>query len=112
MRRWSRLTAVDVLTDAGFETLEAGDAEEALQLLEQHPEVDVLFTDVNMPGQIDGIALACRAHRARPQLALVVTSGKQRIPDAELPDHGVFLPKPYGASELVRVVTTQLYRRG
>lgn len=106
-----RMEAADVLSDAGCISLEAGDADEALEVLTEHPEVSVLFTDINMPGTMDGLVLAAQVVRTAPDVALIVTSGKRRIPDADLPDHGVFLPKPYCRSDLVRAVRDQLEAR-
>lgn len=103
-----RITAADLIADAGWATLEAADAEEALELLREHPQVQVLFTDVNMPGSIDGLKLAECVHREHPHIELVVTSGKRRISDDELPDDGTFLPKPYAQSELVRTLRDKL----
>lgn len=106
-----RMEAADVLSDAGCNSLEAGDAEEALRVLDEHPEVRLLFTDINMPGAMDGLGLAKRVVKTSPDVALIVTSGKRRIADADLPDHGVFLPKPYCRSALVEAVQSQLLAR-
>ena len=106
-----RMEAADVLADAGCVSLEAGDAEEALTVLEEHPEVRLLFTDINMPGTMDGLVLAEHVVRTSPDVALIVTSGKQRIADGDLPDHGMFLPKPYRGSDLVKAVQSQLDAR-
>lgn len=106
-----RMEAADVLADAGCISLEAGDAEEALGVLDEHPEVRLLFTDINMPGPMDGLVLARRVVDASPEVALIVTSGKRRIPNVDLPDHGVFLPKPYRKSDLVDAVRSQLQAR-
>ena len=61
-----RMVAADVLEDAGFTVLESTNAEEALRLLETRPDVQVLFTDVNMPGALDGLGLAQTVHNDRP----------------------------------------------
>lgn len=103
-----RMAAVDVLSDTGATLYEAGDADEALTLIEAHPEIDLIFTDISMPGEMDGMALARRVHHLRPAMAIVVTSGKHRLLDSELPDDGIFLAKPYRAEQLVRAVERQL----
>jgi CheY-like chemotaxis protein len=105
-----RMVAVDVLADIGVPLYEAGDADEALDVLGAHPEIAVLFTDINMPGSMDGLSLAQRVHQLRPGIGIVVTSGKHRLLDSEVPDHGVFLPKPYRADQLVHAVGKQLHR--
>src|SRR6266545_732479 len=70
-----RETAVDVLGDAGFQVLEAGNGHDALALLESNPDVRVLFTDLNMPGSMDGLMLAFMASVRWPHLALILSSG-------------------------------------
>lgn len=101
-----QMTAADVLTDAGFDVLEASNADEALGLLEERAdEVGVLFTDVHMPGSMDGIGLAERVHQCWPHILLLITSGHWRFTTDNLPDHGVFMAKPYATAVLLR----QLY---
>jgi CheY-like chemotaxis protein len=82
-----RITVVELLTDDGFEVLEAGHAEEALCILCNHAErVHVLFTDVNMPGAMNGLDLAHRAHQRWPWLRVMVGSGTR--PEAQQPEYG------------------------
>jgi DNA-binding NtrC family response regulator len=103
-----RMTAADLIADAGWEPIEAADALEALQIVDEHPEVKVLFTDVDMPGPTDGVKLAQCVHRDHPEIELIVTSGEHHISDDDLPDHGTFLPKPYGQTDLVRTLREKL----
>jgi CheY-like chemotaxis protein len=100
-----RIIAADALEESGFRVLEAGNANEALHILASHEEVAVLFTDINMPGEMDGLALARRVSSERPEIKVVVTSGKQWLDSSSLPDDGVFLPKPYRASQLKAAVS-------
>jgi CheY-like chemotaxis protein len=81
-----RLVAAESLADEGLVTYEAADAVEALITLARHPEIAVLFTDINMPGDIDGLALASRAYQIRPDIEIIVTSGRERLRSASLPD--------------------------
>ncbi len=90
-----RLAAADWLTDDGFVAIEASDAAEALVLLDKHPEISVLLTDIQMPGG-DGLELAREVHAVRPDVRLIVSSGNVHPSPAEIPDHGRFLAKPYG----------------
>jgi CheY-like chemotaxis protein len=91
-----RLLAVEVLTAAGYEVIEAGHAAEALDALEARPgEIRLLFTDVNMPGTMDGLALAHHVRAAWPHIALLIASGQHRPPPVALPADSVFLAKPY-----------------
>ena len=103
--RWN---AVEMIFDAGWEAIEAANGEEALERLSAHPSVSVLFTDVNMPGSLDGVELARRVHRSHPHMHIVITSGRGAVPDKEIPDDGTFLPKPYGVDDLQRVVEDKL----
>ena len=107
-----RMTAADELEEAGFRVLEAANADEALAMLKEHSdEVRVLFTDVNMPGSMDGMALAAQVHRRWPHVRLLISSGYARPHPDEIPDDGQFVPKPYRSATLVRHVTEML-RRG
>lgn len=99
-----RMFAAEVLEDEGFEVLEAATARAALALLEKRPEVQALFTDIDMPGGMNGLELAQVVHERYPHIALVVTSGVFRVGASRLPDDGVFLPKPYAAAAPVRVI--------
>lgn len=99
-----RMLGMDVLEEAGFAVVEAVDAREALAQLEAHPEVDILFTDVQMPGDLDGVQLARIVHDQRPDVRLVVASGHARLSADDLPDNGRFVPKPYRPDELVGVM--------
>jgi DNA-binding NtrC family response regulator len=102
------MEAADALADRGVMAWEAGDAEEALVVLEQHPRIGLVFTDVDMPGSMNGLDLAHQVNVDRPEVGLIVTSGAVMIPDAALPDHGTFLPKPYPTKRLVDIVIKKL----
>jgi CheY-like chemotaxis protein len=88
------MVAADAFEQAGVPFFEAGDAEEALIQLERHAEIGVLFTDINMPGTMDGMALATAVHKQHPGIELIVTSGRRLYSDDELPDSGTFISKP------------------
>jgi DNA-binding NtrC family response regulator len=103
-----RMVAADALADNGIMAWEAGDASEALDVLGEHPAIGLVFTDVNMPGPMDGLGLAHEIHQRRPDVGLIVTSGAVTVPDADLPDSGTFLPKPYPTERLVSIVTRKL----
>lgn len=97
-----REDAADILEHGGFEVLQAGDAEEALAMLEER-SADVLFTDVNLAGQ-DGLGLARMVHERWPEMGLLITSGRARILPDEMPDDGRFIGKPYLARAVVATV--------
>lgn len=100
-----RLNAADMLTDAGWTAIEAADAAEALEVLAAHPEIDVLFTDITMPGEMDGLDLARRVHQMRPDVQLIITSGKLRLRADEMPDGGRFIGKPYRDHQVLALLT-------
>ncbi|HXN89773.1 MAG TPA: response regulator [Methylocella sp.] len=98
-----RLTGADLLAEAGFDVLEAGNADEALRILEATPDVRVVFSDVEMPGSLDGLALASRICRRWPSIGIVLTSG-HRIREETIPREGRFVAKPYDGQVLVRQI--------
>lgn len=96
-----RMLSADVLLDAGFDVLEAGDADEAVALLQDANQVEVMFTDVRMPGRMDGLQLAALVHQRWPAIGLLVTSGHCYLSPSELPDDGYFVSKPYHIDDVV-----------
>ena len=100
-----RMNAVELLEDAGFEVLDAGDADAALELLEQVAgQVGAVFTDVNMPGSLDGMDFVREVHSRWPHIRPVVTSGRARIRNDDIPDHGCFVSKPYRLTDLTEAL--------
>jgi DNA-binding NtrC family response regulator len=100
-----REIVVEVLTDNGLEIIAAQDADEALVAFKAHPEIRVLFTDVTMPGSLDGCDLASKVHELRPDVKVVLTSGKNLPEDCDIPEGGIFIPKPYSPDALARLFT-------
>ncbi len=99
-----RAVGADILADAGFTVLEACDATEALQILAANPEISVVFSDVEMPGALDGVALASRASELCPGIGIVLTSGGREIDRANIPRNGLFVRKPYSGAVLLRQI--------
>lgn len=99
-----RLDAVSMIEDAGFVAYEAADAEEALKIISAHPEVSVLFTDINMPGPLDGLELVRRVHDGWPMVQLVIASGRVVPSPEDIPDHGHFVAKPYQTTAVVALL--------
>src|ERR1044071_1119629 len=92
-----RMNAMAMVEEAGFEAIAASDADEAIQILESRSDIRAVFTDVHMPGSMDGIRLA-RVIRSRwPPVALIVTSGQTTVLENDLPTGGRFLRKPYAS---------------
>jgi CheY-like chemotaxis protein len=97
-----RLMAVDIVENAGFEALSAATADEALCILEARADVRLVFTDIQMPGSMDGLGLAHAVRDRWPPVELIVTSGRTHIPAKDLPDGGRFFAKPYDVEALSR----------
>jgi DNA-binding NtrC family response regulator len=103
-----RAIGIDALEDAGYEVIEARDADEAVRILEAAGEVQVLFTDIRMPGSMDGLALANLVHERWPAMKILITSGDTFPRAAQLPYDGHFLAKPYRLETLQSEVTSLL----
>jgi CheY-like chemotaxis protein len=98
-----RLLIVDALEDAGFKVMEVEHAEAALAILRLHAaRIHVLFTDIHMPGAMDGLALAHHTAKHWPHIALLMTSGRPRPHRAHLPAKSRFLAKPYRHDHVIR----------
>jgi CheY-like chemotaxis protein len=92
---FSRLHAVDLVEAAGFRAIEASNADEAIAILEARKDIRIVFTDIDMPGSMDGLRLA-RAIRERwPPIELILTSGHVDVTDSDVPERGLFFSKPY-----------------
>ena len=96
-----RMGAVQMLQDAGFAVVEASNADDAMGILELRDDIRAVFTDINMPGTLDGLRLA-RAVRGRwPPIHLLLTSGLVSPDEEELPANGRFIRKPYEADHVI-----------
>jgi DNA-binding NtrC family response regulator len=95
-----RLAAASNVEQSGSRVLTAANADEALSVLENNPDVSVLFTDVDMPGSMDGVALSEVVHKRWPHIKFIVVSGHTCIADEDLPDDGRFVSKPYYPSAI------------
>jgi CheY-like chemotaxis protein len=99
-----RMDAINMIAAAGFAVVEAANADEAIEILEARPDITVVFTDIQMPGSMDGLKLA-RAVRGRwPPIKIVATSGLVDVGEKDLPEGGRFLPKPYHPKALADVL--------
>jgi len=90
----------DDLRDQGFVVHEATNADQAIRCLEAHPEITILFTDIDMPGSMDGLRLSAAVRDRWPPVKIIITSGKHKPDDSMMPGGGVFIPKPYAAAEI------------
>jgi two-component system, response regulator PdtaR len=99
-----RMNAVSLLEEAGFGVLEASNADDAIALLESRQDIRIVFTDINMPGSMDGLRLAHAIRNRWPPVELVLASGRMGVRNEDMPARGLFLSKPYDPTELVEVV--------
>jgi two-component system, response regulator PdtaR len=105
-----RMHSACLLEDAGYDVIEAADADEALVILNRHGEVHLLFSDVDMPGSMDGLDLAHAVHERWPNIKLLLTSGNHLLSESQLPDDGKFVRKPWQSDGLIARVRTLLGR--
>jgi two-component system, response regulator PdtaR len=105
-----RMSSAATLEDAGFHILEAGSAAEAVEVLLANEDIDVLMTDVRLPGAMDGLDLVALVHRRHPEIRAIVVSGNTSAEDACNAGAIGFLPKPYMAHSLVRAINELITR--
>jgi CheY-like chemotaxis protein len=99
-----RMHAAEMIADAGFEVVEAASADEAILVLEVRLDITVVFTDIQMPGSMDGLKLAAAIRGRWPPIKIVATSGLVDVRQDDLPEGGRFLPKPYRPEQIVRML--------
>jgi CheY-like chemotaxis protein len=96
-----RMVALEAIVAAGFKAYAAADADEAIRILERQGNIRVVFTDINMPGSMDGIRLVHCVRDRWPPVQFIVTSGQLKFGEAELPLGSVFVSKPYSPEQIV-----------
>jgi CheY-like chemotaxis protein len=99
-----RMNAAGMIEDAGFEVIEAASADEAIVILEARLDIRVVFTDIQMPGSMDGLKLAAAIRGRWPPIKIIATSGLVDVRADDLPEGGRFLPKPYSPSQIVQTL--------
>jgi CheY-like chemotaxis protein len=103
-----RMLAVDLVEDAGFEAVEAGNADEAVQLLTTIPDIRILFTDIDMPGSMDGLKLAAVVRDGWPPVEIIIVSGMTLPSPSSLPARGIFFSKPYDTRAVTRALVAMV----
>jgi two-component sensor histidine kinase/CheY-like chemotaxis protein len=96
-----RMRAVDLVEDAGFCPVEAVNADEAMSILESRSDISLLFTDIQMPGSMDGLKLARAVHERWPSIKIILVSGQVKPSDAERPADSRFFGKPLGVEQMI-----------
>ena len=99
-----RMVTCELVEEAGFVAVEARDADQAWRILETRDDVRLLFTDVDMPGSMDGLVLSRLVRKRWPPIHLLVTSGKQILEQGQLPANAVFFAKPYQGAPLIETM--------
>jgi CheY-like chemotaxis protein len=103
-----RMGALELVAEAGFAAIEAGNADEAIRILEARSDIHLVFTDVGMPGTMDGIKLTHYIRRHWPLVKLIVASGKAIVEQSHLPTGARFFPKPYSETTIVGAMIAML----
>jgi CheY-like chemotaxis protein len=102
------MSALDLVRTAGFEGVGASSADEAIAILEARADIRLVFTDVEMPGTIDGVKLAHYIRERWPPIHLIVASGRSIMEESQLPTGSRFFSKPYDDSTIVEEMTRML----
>jgi CheY-like chemotaxis protein len=96
-----RMRSVDIVEDAGYTPVEAVDADEALGILQSRSDIALLFTDIQMPGSMDGLQLAHAVYERWPQLKIILVSGQLKLSSAEIPRDSRFFGKPLVSAQMI-----------
>jgi len=96
-----RMRAVDMVEDAGFTPVEAVDADEAIAILESRSDIALLFTDIQMPGSMDGLKLAHAVRERWPPIEIILVSGQLKPANIDIPANSRFFGKPFEAREMI-----------
>src|SRR6202166_4970273 len=101
-----RMRTVDMVEDAGFTSVEAVDADDAVAILESRSDIALLFTDIQMPGSMDGLKLAHAVHERWPPIKIILVSGQLRLANIDIPADSRFFGKPLEAREMIAEMRT------
>jgi CheY-like chemotaxis protein len=101
---FTRMDAVEMLREAGLDVLEATNADEAIQILEGNSDISLVFTDIDMPGSMNGLKLAAAVRNRWPPVRIIATSGHFDIQAGDLPPDARFFSKPYQAAHILSAV--------
>ncbi len=105
------LVRIDIamsLQEEGFFVFEASSADEAIEILNAHPEISLMFTDIDMPGSMDGLKLAEAVRDRWPPVKIIIASGHRQLRDDLLPVEGRFFTKPYDHARIIAAMREML----
>ena len=103
-----RMRAVDMVEDAGYTSVEAVDADQAIAILESRSDIALLFTDIQMPGQMDGLKLAHAVHERWPPIKIILVSGQLKLAKTDIPANSQFFGKPLAAAAMIAEMRTMI----
>jgi CheY-like chemotaxis protein len=99
-----KMNVSEELSEAGYDVLNASNADEAIKILEKRNDIHTIFTDINMPGSMDGLKLASAVRHRWPPVNIIITTGRNRPSTEQVPKGSIFLPKPYLPSQVIKAV--------
>jgi CheY-like chemotaxis protein len=97
-----RMSAAEMIEAAGFEVIEASSADAAIEILQIRADIAIVFTDIQMPGSMDGLKLAAAVRDRWPPVRIVATSGQLKVQADDLPEGSIFLSKPYSSGQITQ----------
>jgi CheY-like chemotaxis protein len=103
-----RMRAVDMVEDAGYVPVEAVDADEALAILQSRSDIALLFSDIQMPGSMNGLQLALAVRERWPGIKIILASGQLKLSKSEIPENSRFFGKPLDSSEMIAEIQEML----
>jgi CheY-like chemotaxis protein len=107
-----RMRAVDMVEDAGYTPVEAVDADEAVAILESRSDIALMFTDIQMPGSMDGLKLAHAVHKRWPPVKIILVSGQLQLASNDIPADSRFFGKPLEAGEMIAEMRSMIGQAG
>jgi CheY-like chemotaxis protein len=107
-----RMRAVDMVEDAGYTPVEAVDADEAVAILESRSDIALMFTDIQMPGSMDGLKLAHAVHKRWPPVKIILVSGQLKLASNDIPADSRFFGKPLEAGEMIAEMRNMIGQTG
>jgi CheY-like chemotaxis protein len=103
-----RMRAVDMVEDAGYTSVEAVDADQAVAILESRSDIALLFTDIQMPGSMDGLALAHSVRDRWPPISIILVSGQLKLASTDMPAGSRFFGKPLEAKVMIALMQSMI----
>src|SRR3954469_16185558 len=103
-----RMRAVDIVEDAGFNSMEAANADEGVGILEARSDISLLFTAIQMPGTLDGLKLAHAVHKRWPTIKIILVSGQVTLSETDKPTDSRFFGKPLETGQMIAEIKDML----